>query len=220
MTDLITIANDHLTAQINPHGAELTHLHDADGRELMTDADPAFWTGHAPILFPVVGVVNEGVIRLDGQAYPMQKHGFARHSTFDVVAQSETSATFRLTDSEETRKAYPFAFALDIVFTLDGAPLLVMTSGSHRVDTGWLGDQLGGSIKRADAALVKEATGQTIGGVAPIGHPAPLRTIVDAQLTAYPQLWAAAGHAHTVFPLSFDELVRITGGEVRAVEAT
>ncbi|WP_446741169.1 aldose epimerase family protein [Sphingomonas sp. H160509] len=134
MTDLITIANDHLTAQINPHGAELTHLHDADSRELMTNADPAFWTGHAPILFPVVGVVNEGVIRLDGQAYPMQKHGFARHSTFDVVAQSETSATFRLTDSDETRKAYPFAFALDLVFTLDGATLTLKAHIHNRTD--------------------------------------------------------------------------------------
>jgi prolyl-tRNA editing enzyme YbaK/EbsC (Cys-tRNA(Pro) deacylase) len=109
------------------------------------------------------------------------------------------------------------AIANSLVFTLDGAPLLVMTSGSHRVDTAWLGDQLGGKIQRADADLVKQATGQTIGGVAPIGHPQPLRTIVDAQLASYPQLWAAAGHAHTVFPLSFDELVRITGGDVRPV---
>jgi prolyl-tRNA editing enzyme YbaK/EbsC (Cys-tRNA(Pro) deacylase) len=109
------------------------------------------------------------------------------------------------------------AIANSLVFTIDGAPLLVMTSGSHRVDTAWLGDQLGGTIKRADADLVKQATGQTIGGIAPIGHPEPLRTIVDAQLAAYPQLWAAAGHAHTVFPLSFDELVRITNGDIRAV---
>ena len=109
------------------------------------------------------------------------------------------------------------AIANSLVFTLDGAPLLVMTSGSHRVDTAWLGDQLGGTIKRADADLVKSATGQTIGGVAPIGHPQPLRTIVDAQLASYPQLWAAAGHAHTVIPLSFDELVRITAGDVRPV---
>ena len=109
------------------------------------------------------------------------------------------------------------AIANSLVFTLDGVALLVMTSGSHRVDTTWLGQQLGGSIKRADADLVKQATGQTIGGVAPIGHPLPLRTIVDAQLASYPQLWAAAGHAHTVFPLSFDELVRITDGDVRRV---
>ena len=109
------------------------------------------------------------------------------------------------------------AIANSLVFLLDGVPLLVMTSGSHRVDTGWLGEQLGGTIGRADAATVKQATGQTIGGVAPIGHPTPLRTIVDAHLADYPQLWAAAGHAHTVFPLSFDELVRITDGDVRAV---
>ncbi len=125
MTDLITIANDHLTAAINPFGAELTHLRDAQGRELMTNADPAFWTGHAPILFPVVGVVNDGVIRLSGRDYPMPKHGFARHSAFTLVDQSATSATFRLSDSDETRAAYPFAFALDIVFTLDGATLSI-----------------------------------------------------------------------------------------------
>ncbi|MEG3163523.1 aldose 1-epimerase family protein [Sphingomonas sp. PB2P19] len=125
MTDLITIANAHLTAAINPFGAELTHLRDAAGRELMTDADPAFWTGHAPILFPVVGVVNDGVIRLDGRDYPMPKHGFARRTAFTLVDHSATTATFRLTDSDETRAAYPFAFALDIVFTLDGATLAI-----------------------------------------------------------------------------------------------
>jgi prolyl-tRNA editing enzyme YbaK/EbsC (Cys-tRNA(Pro) deacylase) len=110
------------------------------------------------------------------------------------------------------------AIANSLVFTLDGAALLVMTSGSHRVDTEYLGEQLGGTIKRADAALVKEVTGQVIGGVAPLGHPSPIRTIVDAQLAEYPELWAAAGHAHTVFPTTFDELVRITGGTVHAVE--
>src|SRR6187431_1662114 len=87
------------------------------------------------------------------------------------------------------------AIANSLVFTLDGVPLLVMTSGSHRVDTAWLGEQLGGTIKRADAEVVKQATGQVIGGVAPIGHPAPLRTIVDTQLADFPEVWAAAGHA-------------------------
>lgn len=110
------------------------------------------------------------------------------------------------------------AIANSLVFTFDGVPLLVMTSGAHRVDTAWLGEQLGGVIRRADAELVKTATGQVIGGVAPIGHPEPMRTIVDTQLAAYPEVWVAAGHPHTVFPTSFDELVRITGGEPRAVE--
>ncbi len=105
------------------------------------------------------------------------------------------------------------AIANSLVFTIDGEPLLVMTSGAHRVDTAWLGARLGGTIRRAEAETVKAATGQTIGGVAPVGHPAPIRTIVDTALAGYPEVWAAAGHAHTVFATTFDELVRITGGE-------
>ncbi|XAO70480.1 YbaK/EbsC family protein [Diaminobutyricibacter sp. McL0608] len=105
------------------------------------------------------------------------------------------------------------AIANSLVFTIDGEPLLVMTSGAHRVDTAWLGERLGGTIRRAEAETVKAATGQTIGGVAPVGHPEPIRTIVDTALADYPEVWAAAGHAHTVFATTFDELVRITGGE-------
>jgi len=109
------------------------------------------------------------------------------------------------------------AIANSLIFTLDGAPLLVLTSGAHRVDTVWLGEQLGGTIKRASADTVKDATGQVIGGVAPLGPPAPIRTLVDLALADYPTVWAAAGHAHTVFPTTFEELVRITGGEPAAV---
>jgi prolyl-tRNA editing enzyme YbaK/EbsC (Cys-tRNA(Pro) deacylase) len=109
------------------------------------------------------------------------------------------------------------AIANSLVFALDGEPLLVLTSGSHRVDTDWLGVQLGGTLGRASKELVREATGQVIGGVAPVGHPAALRTLVDTTLADYPVVWAAAGHAHTVFPTSFDELVRITGGEATPV---
>lgn len=110
--------------------------------------------------------------------------------------------------------------ANSLVFTLDGEPLLVLTSGAHRVDTDWLGAALGGTIGRASKELVKDATGQVIGGVAPLGHPAPVRTIVDTELAGYPVVWAAAGHAKTVFPTTFDELVRITGGTPRPVEPT
>ncbi len=109
------------------------------------------------------------------------------------------------------------AIANSLVFALDGEPLLVLTSGAHRVDTDWLGERLGGTLTRAPKELVKEATGQVIGGVAPVGHPSPVRTLVDVALADHPTVWAAAGHAHTVFPTSFDELVRITGGEPTAV---
>ena len=82
-----------------------------------------------------------------------------------------------------------------------------------------LAERLGrGKITRASADLVREATGQVIGGVAPTGHPAPLETIVDEALAAHPQLWAAGGTPQTVFPLTFDELVALTGGIVQKVD--
>lgn len=111
------------------------------------------------------------------------------------------------------------AIANSLVFWSDGEPLLVMTSGAHRVDTAALAARLGREkITRATVEQVREATGQAIGGVAPTGHPAPLVTIVDEALAAYPQIWAAGGTPHTVFPLTFDELVRLTGGTISAVD--
>ena len=123
MSALIEIAGDALSAAINPLGAELTHLRDAAGRELMTDADPAFWTGHAPILFPIVGALNHDRYRLGEQTYHLPRHGFARRSLFDCVDQAADRARFRLTDSAATRAVYPFAFALEIEFAMAGATL-------------------------------------------------------------------------------------------------
>src|SRR5580700_10494166 len=98
------------------------------------------------------------------------------------------------------------AIANSLVFSADGAPLLVLTSGAHRVDTGKVAALLGvGAVKRADPEFVRAATGQVIGGVAPVGHPQPLRTLVDRWLEKYDVVWAAAGHAHTLFPTSCTE---------------
>ena len=121
--ELIQIAGDGLSAAINPLGAELIWLRDAEGRELMTDADPAFWTGHAPILFPIVGRLNGDVLRIDGVEYPMKQHGFARRMAFAVTGHDATHATFRLTDNPDTRATYPFPFVLEIGFTIEGAML-------------------------------------------------------------------------------------------------
>lgn len=111
------------------------------------------------------------------------------------------------------------AIANSLVFWSDGEPLLVMTSGAHRVDTAALAVRLGrGEIRRATADQVREATGQPIGGVAPTGHPAPLTTIIDEDLARHGEIWAAGGTPHTVFPLTFDELVRLTGGTVAKVD--
>ena len=105
------------------------------------------------------------------------------------------------------------AIANSLIFRADDAPLLVLTSGAHRVDTGLVAALTGApSVRRADPEFVRAATGQVIGGVAPVGHPQPLRTLVDVWLDKYDVVWAAAGHANTVFPTSFAELIRITGG--------
>lgn len=134
MTDrqMIRIRSHQLTAAINPFGAELSHLEDGEGRELMTNADPAFWTGRAPILFPVIGVTNGLQIRLDGSTYPMPKHGFARHSLFDVADVSDSRAVFALEDSEQTRAAYPFGFRLEIAFSVENTTLSVEARITNR----------------------------------------------------------------------------------------
>ena len=112
------------------------------------------------------------------------------------------------------------AIANSLVFNADGAPLLVLTSGAHRVDTARVAALIGASrVKRADPDFVRQSTGQVIGGVAPVGHPEPLRTLVDIWLEPYDVVWAAGGHAHTVFPTSFTELVRITSGTPAIVGA-
>lgn len=130
MTDVefVTITSGDLTARINPLGAELWSFTDALGREYMTDADPKFWTGHAPLLFPIVGALNKDRYRLDGKDYKLPKHGFARRFTFAVVEQGSDHVRFRLADDDATRKVYPFAFALEITFRLDAAMLHVEAS--------------------------------------------------------------------------------------------
>lgn len=105
------------------------------------------------------------------------------------------------------------AIANSLVFSADGAPLLVMTSGAHRVDTARVAGLTGmAAVRRADPRSVRDWTGQAIGGVGPVGHPSPIRTLVDTWLEKYDVIWAAAGHPHCVFPTTFGELLRITGG--------
>src|SRR4051794_35362997 len=112
------------------------------------------------------------------------------------------------------------AIANSLVFAADGAPLLVLTSGAHRVDTKRVAALVGAEkVTRATPEFVRAATGQTIGGVAPLGHPEPIRTLVDTWLERYEVVWAAGGHAHTVFPTTFAELLMLTGGTAADVGA-
>jgi len=113
------------------------------------------------------------------------------------------------------------AIANSLIFSADGAPLLILTSGAHRVDTASVAAQHGfASVRRADPDFVRSATGQVIGGVAPVGHPAPIRTLVDVWLGKHDVVWAAGGHQHTVYPTSYAELLRLTSGQPADVTGT
>jgi prolyl-tRNA editing enzyme YbaK/EbsC (Cys-tRNA(Pro) deacylase) len=101
-----------------------------------------------------------------------------------------------------------------LVFTVDDRPLMVAASGANRVDEGRLGELAGGTIRRADPATVKRATGYTIGGVPPIALASPLPIYVDRDLLGYDLVYAAAGLPECVFPIAPHELVRATGGTV------
>ena len=106
------------------------------------------------------------------------------------------------------------AIVKSLIFLADDQPILVLVSGPNRVDTEKLAKQLGVVISKSDAKRVKEATGYSIGGVPPFGHPAHLRTLIDPDLLSHDELWAAAGSATAVFPISPDALVELTNGEV------
>lgn len=104
------------------------------------------------------------------------------------------------------------AIANSLVFDADGAPVLILASGAHRVDMSLVGGVLGvTSLGRATPDFVRTHTGQTIGGVSPVGHPTSIPTYLDRALAASSVIWAAAGHAHAVFDTTYDELKAITG---------
>jgi prolyl-tRNA editing enzyme YbaK/EbsC (Cys-tRNA(Pro) deacylase) len=144
----------------------------------------------------------------------------------EVVVLDDTSRT--ATDAAAALGVEVGQIASSIVFALpDARPLLVITSGRHRVDPVLVARSLGvGELGRADADFVKEHSGFSIGGVSPLAwagppggaHSAP-RTVIDLALSHYDVLWAAAGHPHAVFPTTYDELRRVTGATPLVVAA-
>ena len=119
------IASDHLSASILAKGAELCRLQTGTGQDLLWSGDPAVWGRTAPVLFPVVGALQDDTLIHEGQSYPMTRHGFARDLDWTLVRQSGHALTLRLTDTPGTRAAYPFPFALHLTFTVDGPALRV-----------------------------------------------------------------------------------------------
>ncbi|WP_313354998.1 YbaK/EbsC family protein [Microbacterium sp.] len=107
------------------------------------------------------------------------------------------------------------AIANSLVLVADGEPILVMTSGAHRVDFSVLAEQIGAqTVAMAPPTVVRSSTGQVIGGVAPVGHPAPLPTFIDESLSVFDEVWTAGGTPQTVMPLGFAQLIEVTGGRL------
>jgi len=148
------------------------------------------------------------------------RHAGVLRVTDALAAAGATGAVVEL--SAEVRTAALAAEALGVevgaianslVFDADGEPLLVLTSGAHRVEEAKVAALLGvRALRRASPEFVRSTTGQVIGGVAPVGHPAPLRTLVDVVLADHDVVWASGGVPHVVFATTYDDLVRITGG--------
>lgn len=109
------------TAQIDSLGAQLVSLKNERGFEYIWTGDPAYWKGHAPVLFPIVGALREGKAQIGGGWYEMGQHGFARHREFAVAEQSGSSVSLKLASDFETKKLYPFEFVFTVTYTLTDA---------------------------------------------------------------------------------------------------
>ncbi|WP_203335230.1 YbaK/EbsC family protein [Nocardioides limicola] len=132
-----------------------------------------------------------------------------RGGTGDVVVLPDSVHTAAL--AAEALGCEVGAIANSLVFDADGSPVLLLTSGAHRVDTDKVAADLGlPPLRRAAAEFVRQHTGQVIGGVSPIAHPAPLPTYLDVWLQRHPVIWAAAGHPAAVFSTTYEELLKMT----------
>lgn len=130
----LTVSSGELTARIDSLGAQLSTLRDAAGRELLWDGNPAFWSGRAPVLFPIVGTLAGGTYRVGDGTYALGRHGFARGRRFEVLETSPAAAVLRLRADAQTLAVYPFHFALQVRFAASGSTLSVTLSLSNEGD--------------------------------------------------------------------------------------
>ena len=134
---LLTISNGLLTATISTRGAELQSLKDSKGCERLWQRDPAYWTGSAPILFPMAGGLKDDCYTLDGVTYSMPKHGFVRTLEWQVEKAEQTEAVFLMT---EKHPGFPFDYELRAIFSLEENSLSVTYSVTNKGDkTFWYG---------------------------------------------------------------------------------
>ena len=176
----------------------------APGRHDDTNADGTLWTGP-----PAPAGLHPNAERVANALAQLGVSGQVR----ELPVRAATAAA-----AAQALGVPVGAICNSLVFDADGTALLVLMSGAHRADVARLGAVVGASsVRRADPAFVRHNTGQPIGGVAPVGHPRPLHTLVDVDLSRHDRVWAAGGHPHYVFPTNYEELLRITGGHAAEV---
>jgi galactose mutarotase-like enzyme len=123
----VSISSNQLVAEIDPLGAQLSSLKNRAALDLLWNGDPKVWAGRAPLLFPIVGVLEGGTYRLGTKRYPLPRHGFARGKLFSIESASSSAAAFRLVADESSLQVYPFQFELEVHYELNGATLSVTT---------------------------------------------------------------------------------------------
>lgn len=133
--DMITLQNEALSLGVAALGAEMQYLRTAGGDDLLWHGDPAFWSGRAPVLFPIVGRAVDDTIAVGDHSAPMPQHGFARRSVFELVEATDGMCRHRLKDTAESRAAYPFAFKLEITHRLEDHTLLVSAQVTNESST-------------------------------------------------------------------------------------
>lgn len=185
---MVEIKNEHLTVQVSEMGAELQSIKDVNGREYLWQAGP-LWPRRSPILFPLVCSVENDTYYVDGKAYHLPRHGFARDTQFTLISQGETKVTYALHESEESLKVYPFRFNLAVTYRLGGNKLHVIWHVEN-TDTRDIHFQIGGHPAFL-APGCKE--GEPLKGVIALDNKAPLKGLKS---------YIDGSHEMTEIPLS------------------
>jgi galactose mutarotase-like enzyme len=201
-TDSHTISGDAITATIKTHGAELCSLQNADGVELLWQAGPQ-WPRHAPLLFPIVGRLKNDELRHRGKVYPMTQHGFARDHRFEWVSREPSSCKLVLTDSEATRARYPFAFRLEVAYSVAGADLDVAFAITNTGDE-TLPASLGGH-PAFNWPLVPGLAKQGYALTFSDDEPASIRRLKDGLMRARPEPTPIRGKTLSLSESLFDD---------------
>lgn len=200
--DIHLLRSDGITAAVKAFGAELCSVKNADGFELLWQAGPQ-WPRHSPTLFPIVGRLKGDELHHEGKTYPMTQHGFARDLRFDWLSRETDSCSLVLTDNDETRRRYPFAFRLVVTFAADGADLNV-TFEITNTGEGMLPASIGGHPAfnwPLLPGLAKEAYALTFSSE----EPAPIRRLRSGLMRAKPEPSPVQGNRLALSEWLFDD---------------